>query len=89
MIILIHDLVIGVDTNNYTLMLDEHKQDKNGKQIYKTLGYYGTLQNAVCGARRYCIRKRLESNVCVLTDAIKIIKSITEEFSKLLEVVKE
>lgn len=89
MITLIYDLVIGVDTNNYTVMLDKHKCDKNGKPIYEKLGYYGTLAGAVDGARKYCIRKQLGSEIHTLTDAIVIMKSITEEFSALLKVVKE
>ena len=89
MIILIHDLVIGVDTNNYTVMLDKHKQDKNGNPIYEKLGYYGTLESAVNAARKYCIKKRLGSNIHTLTDAIEIMKSITEEFSNLLKAVRE
>lgn len=85
MITLIHDLVIGVDTNNYTLMLDKHKEDKNGKPVYEKLGYYGSLEAAVCGAREYCIRKQLESSISTLTDAIEIIKRTTKEFSDLLK----
>ena len=89
MITLIHDLVIDVDTNNYTVMLDKHKCDKKGKPIYERLGYYGTLESAIQAARRYCIRKQLEADVYTLTDAIGIMKSITEEFSKLLTGVRE
>lgn len=89
MITLIHDLVIDVDTNNYTVMLNKHKCDKNGKPIYEKLGYYGTLESAVNGARKYCIRKQLGSEIHTLTDAIDIMKSITEEFSTLLKVVRE
>lgn len=89
MIKLIYDLVIVVDKYNYTLMLDKHKQDKKGNPIYVKLGYYGTLESAVSAARKYCIRKQLESDVCTLTDAIDIIKSTTEEFSRLLKKVKE
>lgn len=85
MIELICDLVIEVDTHNYILMLDKHKQDKNGNKIYDKLGYYGTLESAVQGARKYCIRKQLGTDTRSLVDAIKIIKSTTEEFSRLLK----
>ena len=89
MITLTCDLVIGVDTNNYTLMLDRHREDKNGKPMYEKLGYYGTLVAAVRGARDYCIRKQLESNTNTLSDAIEIINRTTKEFSDLLKKVSE
>lgn len=87
MITLIYDLVIDVDTNNYTLLLDKHKQDKKGNSIYETIGYYGTFENAVGGARKYCIKKKLGSNTKTLAEAIEVIKTITEEFSTLLKEV--
>lgn len=89
MITLIHDLMIDVDPNNYTLMLDKHKQDKNGKPVFERLGYFGTLESAVNAARKYCIRKRFEADILTLSDAIDIMHSVTEEFSKLLKVVRE
>ena len=85
MIVLIYDLVIDVDTNNYTLLLNKHKQDKKGNSVYETIGYYGTFENAIEGARRYCIKKQLGLNTKTLAEAIGVIKSITEEFSALLK----
>ena len=84
MLILIHDLVIDVSQNNYTLMLDKHKTDKKGNPTYETLGYYNHLTNAVCAARDYCIRKYLADNVYSLIEAIDVIKRINEEFESLL-----
>ena len=85
MITLIYDLVIDVDAKNYTLLLDKHKQDKKGNLIYETIGYYGTFESAIEGARRYCIKKQLGLNTKTLVEAIGVIKSITEEFSDLLK----
>lgn len=84
MIILIHNLVINVSENNYTLMLDKHTVDKNGKPVYETLGYYTNLASAVSGARDYCIKKRLGDVVCDLREAIDEINQITDEFKNLL-----
>ena len=84
MITLIHDLVVDVSQNNYTLLLDKHKQDKNGKEVYETIGYYSNLKGAVCGARDYYTRKQLETDVYTLDQAIKTIKEIGEEFLELL-----
>lgn len=89
MITLIHDLIIYVDANNYTLMLDKHKQDKKGNPIYETLGYYGTLTSAVYGAKEYCIRKQLGSDTYMLDHAIKLIKQINKDFLSLLEGVMQ
>jgi hypothetical protein len=84
MVTLTQDLVVGVSASNYTLMIDKHMLDKKGNPKYETLGYYGTLASAVSGAREYCIRKKLSSDVYTLEEAIKIIKHTTQEFSELL-----
>lgn len=84
MITLKHDLVVDVSQNNYTLMLDKHKQDKNGNPLYETLGYYNTLTGAVNGARDYCVRKNLASDVYSLRGAVDEMKRITDEFVNLL-----
>lgn len=84
MIILTHDLVVNVSDYNYTLMLDKHTVDKNGKPVYDTLGYYTNLAGAVSGARDYCIKKRLGDMVCDLRGAIDEMTKITNEFLNLL-----
>lgn len=84
MITLKYDLLVDVSQYNYTLMLDKHKQDKKGKPVYETLGYYNTLTGAVCGAKDYCIRKILGSDVHSLTEAADEIARITDEFANLL-----
>ncbi len=89
MITLKHDCLIDVSQNNFTLMLDKHKQDKNGKPIYETLGYYSTLQGAVCGARDYYVKRQLESDTYTLDKAIEIVRQTNKEFFDLLKGVMQ
>ena len=85
MITLIHDLIIDVSQTNYTLMVDKHKQDKNGNPLYDTLGYYATLERAILGARDYYIRKCLGESTRPLDEAVEIVRQINTEFSDLLK----
>ena len=54
------DLCIKADNDgnvSYTLMLDKHKEDKFGKPIFTTLGYYTSLESALLGAiKKLCDR---------------------------------
>ena len=84
MVYLKHDLFIDVSQNNYTLMLDKHKLDKNGNAVYEPLGYFCTLAGAVHGARDYCIKKRLGDVALELRGAIEEILRIDMEFYKML-----
>lgn len=88
MITLIHDLVIDVDTNGYTVMLDKYKINDKGKPVYDKLGYYATLTSAMHGAREYSIRKQLEAGTHTLTEALNVVRSTTKEFSELLKAVR-
>lgn len=85
MITLIHDLVIDVSQNNYTLVVDKNKCDKNGNPIRETVGYFGTLEGAVQAAKNYCIRKKLEADTFTLAEAIKVIRECNKEFMDLLK----
>lgn len=85
MITLKHDIVIDVSPNNYTLMLDRHKRDKNGHPLYEILGYYTSLVTAIRSAREYYIRKRLSEEVLPLHEAIEEVRRITDEFAAMLD----
>lgn len=87
MVILNNDLIVEVSQNNYTLILDKHKQDKKGNPVYETLGYFGTLAGAVYGAREYCIKKKLSENAYELRDAIAEIQRANREFLDMLRKV--
>lgn len=89
MVTLIHDCVVDVSQNNYTLMIDKHKQDKEGKPLYETLGYYHTLTGAVNGAKDYFIKKRLSADTYTLDKAIEVIKQVNKEFIDLLKTVDQ
>ena len=85
MVTLIHDLVIDVSQNNYTLMVDKNKCDKKGNPIYETVGYYSSLEGAVQGAKNYYIRKKLEADTFTLTEAIKAIQECNKDFMDLIK----
>ncbi len=89
MITLIHDCVIDVNQNNYTLMLDKHKKDKSGNPVYEILGYYSNLESAICNAKDYHIKRQLESDIFTLSEAINVIKQVTKEFEDLLKDVQK
>lgn len=84
MITLINDYVVSVDSTDYTLLIDLHKQDKNGKDQYKTVGYYSTLENAIQGCIRDINRSQLATDTYTLEEAIKVIKTNNDKLGDLL-----
>lgn len=85
MIVLIHDFVVDVSQNVYTLMRDKHKKDKKGNHLYDILGYYGKLESAIKAARERLVKERMCDGVFSLTQAIEIIKQVNNEFCDLLK----
>ena len=87
MIKLKHDFVVDSNKNNYILMLYKHKDDKKGKPIYETLGYYSTLEGAIYGAKSIFIRMQLGSGFFELEQALEEIRKIHKEWVDMLEEV--
>lgn len=85
MIVLIHDYVVTLSQYSYILMRDKHKQDKNGKPIYETVGYYGTLESAIIAAKDHCFKERISGDVVCLAQAIDTLKQVSDEFSELIK----
>lgn len=85
MIELINDYVVSVDSTDYTLMIDLHKTDKNGKPMYKTVGYYSTLANAITGCIRDINRSELSVGTHTLEEAVSIIANRDAELTALLD----
>ena len=89
MIELINDLVISVDQYNYALQLRTNKFDKEGRMIYRPIGYHDTLTKAIKGAKNYSIKNELKEGSRSLEEAINIVNGITKEFEELLNRVLE
>lgn len=85
MITLIHDLIIDVSQTNFTLMIDRHKTDKNGKALYDTLGYYNNLERAILGARDFYIKRCLSESTRTLDEAVEIVRQVNTEFLNLMK----
>ena len=83
-----HNYVVDVDDMNFIAKEDKHKSstDKQGnkRDIYVTLGYYGTLEGALGKIRDDMIKKKLADDEVSLKEAIDIIKQANEEFKEML-----
>lgn len=89
MVKLNNEYIVRVDENNYTLMRDRKKFDKEGRPLYETIGYYADLAQAVNGAIQHTTRCRLSEGVCDLCKAIRIIRECNAEFKDLLKELME
>lgn len=84
MVKLTDDYFVDVNGTTYTLMLDKHKVDKNGKPETEAVGYYMSLASAVKAAADDRIGHKLANGSYNLAEAVKLIQEITAEFSSLL-----
>ena len=78
---------IDVDRYNYILVKNEHRKDKNGKDVYKTIGYYNNIKAAFSACAEWCAVENLTNDEFSLKEAVKIIQNTYDEFKKLLEEV--
>ena len=83
------DYVILVDTLNYTSCKDDHKTDKNGKPVYKTIGYFSNLEQALRGIIKDMNGRAFEAGVYSLQEALEIIKQSNKVFTDMLREVTE
>ena len=84
-----NDYIVDVDDMNFIAKEDKHKTstDKNGitKNVYYTIGYYGTLEGALDGIRRDMIKKSLAEGEVSLKEAIEVINKANYEFKEILQ----
>lgn len=84
------DYVIIANEDEYIAAIDRKRVDKKGNAIYKNIGYYSTLENALKGLYNYMIRKGLSENEYNLSEAIAYVTKMHEEMIKMIkEGVKE
>lgn len=80
------DYIVDVDTYEYTAKQDLHKEDKEGNPIYKTVGHYGTLKNAILGIFKHKGQKVLSEGEYSLNEAVDALSAIKTELVNALSV---
>lgn len=83
------EFVITVNDCTYIAAVDKHKTDKEGKPMYKTIGYYPSVKMALKGIFKYKARIVLGEGEKTLTEAINALETIENEFEEALQVVKD
>lgn len=74
------EYVIDVDEMNYTVKIDMHKKNKKGEDVYKTVGYYTTMKNALDGVVNNRIARKLLDKDYSLEEALTTIRTIHQEY---------
>ena len=85
MIHIIDDYYVTGGARDYTLLKDTHREDKNGNTAYKTLGYYGSVANAVEGLRKTLCRELTAEKNMELCEAVRAFKRIVKELERATE----
>ena len=78
------DYVILVDPLNYTPCRDPHSVDKKGNPVYKSIGYYSTLEQALRGVVDDMNSRAFEQNTYSLKEALEVIKQSNKVFTDLM-----
>lgn len=84
MIKLIDNYVIQAEERCYTLAIDTGKDDKNGKRVYKFVGYYNTIRNAITACYKDICRKKVAENTYTIKEAIQAFKEVEEALEKVM-----
>ena len=83
------DYVILVDALNYTPCRDNHKIDKKGNPVYKSIGYYSNIEGAVTGIIKDMNSRALEADTYSLQEALEVIRQSNLVFTNMLREVLE
>lgn len=86
MIELIRDYYVDPDPHCYVLRRRGVGTNKKGEMVEteKTIGYYGSVAQAIEGAKNHCLREKLTEDKFTLTEAIRAIEALNNEFIKIL-----
>lgn len=79
------DYVIEVDAYNYTACKDRHRKDKNGEDIFTTVGHYSDVEGAIGGIIKDMKSNKLDNDTYSLEEAINVIRKINGQFKEMLE----
>ena len=87
MIELIRDYYIDLDPNCYVLKRRAVGTNKKGETVEtdKTIGYYGSVAKAIEGAKNHCQHEKLSEDKFTLTEAIRVIETLNNEFIEILK----
>ena len=88
MIHIIDDYYVDGGAKDYKLLKDMHRVDKEGKDIYKAVGYYSSAANGVESVRKIKCRELTHEQNMMLCDAVKGFKQIAEELEQATEGLK-
>lgn len=80
-----NDYVILVDEMSYTAAIDRHSVNKLGKPVYDTIGYFGSLKQALEGVYRHKLRKSLMVSEKPLRTAIEEVDRLAKEMHESLK----
>lgn len=83
------DYVILIEGLNYTPCRDLHKTDKKGAPVYKVIGYYSNLEQAVKCIIKDMVNRTLEADTYSLQEAVKVIQQSNDAFTDMLREVLE
>lgn len=84
MITLIDNYVIQAEERCYTLAIDTGRDDKNGKRIYKIVGYYNTIRNALVACYKDICRKKVADNVYTMKEAIQAFREVEKALEEII-----
>ena len=88
MVHIINDYYVTGQSRDYVLIKDTHKEDKNGDAVYKTLGYYSSIANAVEAIRKIQCRELTAKENMELCEAVNAFKAIADNLQKTTEGLK-
>ena len=83
------DYVIEIDNLNYTPCRDCHTVDKKGIPVYRSLGHYSTLEQALKGIIKDMNTRTLAEGEYSVYEAIRIIQQSNDKFTAMLREVLE
>lgn len=84
MITLIDNYVIQAEERCYTLAIDTGKDDKNGKRVYKFVGYYNTIRNALVACYKDICRKKVAENTYTIKEAIQAFREVEKALEEII-----
>ncbi len=87
MIHVIDKYYIKADDRDYTVC--EQKTDKEGNISYKPISYHIGLSHAVQRVMRIIQAERLSEHDMTIYEAIREVKSLHDEFEKMLDALNE
>lgn len=81
------DYYIDADNNCYMIKQDTHKKDKEGNEIYKTLGYYGSLNGSLKALVRLLVRNNVkEKQYDNIESAVEMVQKCTMDVDRKIDI---